>query len=209
MKMSTVRKSFIAGITGMLVLTGAQPVALGAQGVPWNGLKVPQLAPVFSLKLINRADTVISTDVFSEKELTLLIFWDSYCPDCLKVVAQCQTFHEKSDSVSVLSINFDKENLAGVRALIKGERITFPVLSDPQGTVAAEYQAEDYDFSFFIIDKKGIIRYICYDKPPDVIELITMQLKEILKESPSCKSSEGDSDSLAVSIPQDEGSGEE
>ena len=152
-----------------------------------------------------------SKDVFSKKELTLLIFWDSYCPDCLKVVAQCQTFYEKSDSigVSVLSINFDKENLAAVRAFIRGEGITSPVLSDSQGSVVAQYQAEDYDFSFFIIDKKGIIRYVCYDKPPDVIELITMQLKKLLKESPSYESSEDNSDSLAVSIPQDKGSGEE
>ena len=148
-----------------------------------EGLKVSQRAPAFILKTLDGDKVIRSKNVFSEKELTVLIFWDSYCPECLKAVANCQKFHQNPGKldVSVWSINFDKENLSKVRSFVKGEGITFPILSDPLGVTAGKYKAKAYDFSFFIIDKGGIVRYICYDHPPNVADVIKEKVEGLLR----------------------------
>ncbi|HID92704.1 MAG TPA: TlpA family protein disulfide reductase [bacterium (Candidatus Stahlbacteria)] len=176
-------KILIVNFLGILILINAQSVAA-------EGLKISQLAPHFKLKKLNGSGAVVSKDTFPCQELTVLIFWDSYCPECLDIIAECQKFYKKADSlgVAVLSINFDRENIAGVRAFVKGVGITFPVLSDSRATVAALYQADPYDFSFFIIDKKGIIRYVCYeipldiyDHPSHIVKFMMDQVEKLLK----------------------------
>ena len=149
-----------------------------------DGLKISQRAPIFILKTLDGSEVIRSKSVFSEKELTVLILWRSYCPECLKAVADCQRFYQNSEQldVSVCSINFDKENLSKVRSFVKGEGISFPILSDPLGVTARKYKANAYDFSFFIIDKGEIVRYVCYDHPPDVADLIKAEVEKLLKE---------------------------
>ncbi len=148
-----------------------------------EGLKPLQKAPAFVLKTLDGNEVVRSKNIFSEKELTVLIFWDSYCPDCLKAVVDCQRFYKhKGDlNINVWSINFDNKKLADAKRFVKAEKISFPVLSDERGIIAKKYKAKAYDFSFFIIDKKGIIRYVCYDHPPNVGDLIKEEVKKILK----------------------------
>jgi peroxiredoxin len=148
-------------------------------------LKVSQIAPAFILKTLDGSEVVRSKNIFSEKELTVLIFWDSYCPDCLETLADCQKFYKNAEKLSVglCSINFDKEeNLSKVRGFLKGEEITFPILSDPLSVTVKKYKAKAYDFSFFIIDKRRIIRHVCYDHPPNVGEVIKKEVEKLLKE---------------------------
>jgi len=149
-----------------------------------EGLKVSQIAPAFILKTLDGSKVVKSKDVFSEKKLTVLIFWDSYCPDCLTTLIECQKFYKDAEKldVSVWSINFDKEeNLPDVRNVVKREKITFPILSDARGVTVRNYKAEAYDFSFFIVDKSRVIRYVCYDHPPNVGEVIKEAVEKLLK----------------------------
>ena len=149
-------------------------------------LKLNQKAPDFILKNIEGTKVIKSKDIFSEKKLTVLIFWDSYCPDCLKAIADCQRFfryvQEQKLDVSVWSVNFDNEKLSKARSFIKGAGISFPVLSDPNGTTVNRYKAKAYDFSFFIIDSNGIIKHICYDHPPYVSDVIKEKVLKLLKE---------------------------
>lgn len=148
-----------------------------------EGLKPSEKAPTFVLKTLDGKKVVRSKDIFSEKELTVLIFWDSYCPDCLKAVTDCQRVYKnmKDMNAGVWSINFDDKKLADAKRFIKAEKISFPILSDPRGATAKKYKAKAYDFSFFIIDKKGILRYVCYDHPPNVGDLMKDEVKKILK----------------------------
>jgi len=150
-----------------------------------EGLKVSQRAPAFILKTLDGSKVIRSKNIFSEKELTVLIFWDSYCPDCLKTLANCQKFYQNAEElgVGVWSINFDREeNLSKVRSFLKGEGITFPILSDPRGVTVRKYKAEAYSFSLFIIDKKRVIRSVCYDHPPNVTDVISEEVEKLLKE---------------------------
>ena len=166
-----------AGMTSVMLT-----VIIGSSAAQ-EGLKASQKGPAFILKTLDGSKVVKSKDIFSEKELTVLIFWDSYCPDCLKAVADCQKFYQDSETLDVgtWSINFDNEKLSEARRFVKGEGIKFPVLSDPRGVTVSKYKAKAYDFSFFIIDKRGIIRYVCYDHPPNIADLLKEKVEKLLK----------------------------
>ena len=172
-------KFFIAGIIAIMFVG-----TIGYLNAE-DELKVSQRAPAFTLKTLDGSKVMRSKNIFSGKDLTVLIFWDSYCPDCLKTLADCQKFyqHAKNLGVGVCSINFDKEeNLSKVRSFLKGEGITFPILSDPLNVTVRKYKAKAYDFSFFIIDKRRIIRCVCYDHPPEVTDVIKKEIEKLLKE---------------------------
>ncbi|HIE28894.1 TPA: redoxin domain-containing protein [Candidatus Poribacteria bacterium] len=148
-------------------------------------LKVSQRAPSFILKTLDGSKVVRSKKVFSEKELTVLIFWDTSCPECLETLASCQKFYQNSEKLGIgfWSINFDNENLPKIRSLVKEEGITFPILSDLLGVTVTKYKAQAYSFSFFIIDKNEIIRYVGYDRPPNVADVIKEEILRLLRKT--------------------------
>ena len=175
----TKRFALVFSICAMFMLTASHIIAEEV-------LKLSQQAPAFILKTLDGSEVVKSKDIFSEKKLTVLILWDSYCPDCLKAVADCQRFHRYSEEqkldVNVWSINFDDKKLSTARSFVKAEGITFPILSDTRGVAVSRYKAKAYDFSFFVVDNKRAIQYICYDHPPNVADVIKEVVEKLLKE---------------------------
>ncbi|RQW78652.1 MAG: TlpA family protein disulfide reductase [Geobacter sp.] len=120
------------------------------------------------------------------------MFWTTNCPDCWKALRGCRDLASKvaDRKVKVLGVNFDTEKLATVRSMIKGEKIDFINLSDFQGKVAALFQTESYDFSSFIVDRKGILRHVGYDHPPDVEKILLQKVNTILGNGEGGKSQE-------------------
>jgi len=135
-----------------------------------KGLKPGTLAPRFQLQTLDGKDKIDSRGLFKKSPVTVLILWDSYCPDCLATVRACQKFAGKVESrgIQVIGINYDTENLASVRGFLKVGRIKFPNLHDPTGKTVKAYRAKAYDFSYFVIDKKGVVRFAAYDHPPEI-----------------------------------------
>jgi peroxiredoxin len=153
-------------------------------------------APNFTLQTVFGDSTYNSKELFPQSELTVLILWTSYCPDCWKALKSCHDLAEKVKEmdVRVIGINFDTEKLATVRGFIKGEKIDFINLSDFQVKVARAYKAEAYDFSTFIVDRHGTLHYINYDHPPDVDKILLKKIQEILDEGKEEKLQEPKSD---------------
>ena len=153
-------------------------------------------APNFSLQTVFGDSTYHSKDLFPQSELTVLILWTSYCPDCWKALKSCRDLAEKVKEmdVQVIGINFDTEKLATVRGFIKGEKIDFVNLSDFQLKVARAYKAEAYDFSTFIVDRHGTVHYVSYDHPPDVDKVLLKNIQNILGKEKKEKSKEPKSD---------------
>ena len=155
-------------------------------------LKIGQKAPTFELPSIFNDSMYASKEIFPQHELTVLILWTSYCPDCWEALKSCRNLATKVKDmdVEVLGINFDVEKLATVRGFIKGEKIDFVNLSDMQRKIARAYKAEAYDFSTFIVDRKGSIQYVSYDHPPDIDKVLLKQIENILEKKKKEKTKE-------------------
>ena len=164
-----------------VLVGGVLLVARTPSGAEEAGLAAGQRAPRFALTTLDGGEKLRSRKVFAASDLTVLILWDSYCPDCLKAVVECGAYAPRADSLGVgmVSINFDHEEMVAVRAFVKGAALPFPVLWDSRQQVARAYQAHTYDFSLFLVDGKGMIRYAHYDHPPELLELLARQVDEI------------------------------
>jgi len=152
-------------VLGLLALT-----ALGSGPEGTRGLKPGTLAPRFTLTTLDGKTEIDSRDLFEKATATVLILWDSYCPDCLATVKACQEFADRIEGagLQVVGINYDHENLASVRGFLRVGKIRFPNLHDPTGKTIQAYRAQAYDFSYFVIDAKGIVRAAAYDHPPEM-----------------------------------------
>ncbi|MBF0386008.1 MAG: redoxin domain-containing protein [Candidatus Omnitrophica bacterium] len=123
-------------------------------------------APLFTLRSVNHG--VVSLEQYRGKKNVVLSFvpaaWTPICSDQWPGYNIVEDIFEQHDSV-LLGITVD--NIPTLHAWMKTlGNMWFPVLSDfwPHGEVAGQYGVLRSDGlserAIFIIDKKGIIRYI-------------------------------------------------
>lgn len=135
-------------------------------------------APPFVLTDMLTSEQVMTGKLFSENNATVLVFWSMACPVCRQALIEIDELYKayRGKAIAFLAINFDIENLHGVRAFVKGEKLEMPVLLDRRATVTKSYKAYDYTFSLFVVDREGRLVLVQYDHAPD----LKVRLKELL-----------------------------
>jgi peroxiredoxin len=148
-----------------------------------EGLRVGMQAPSFALQSLDGKETVRSGKTFATQSLTVVIFWDSYCPKCLRALAEYGRFAGEADTLGVgmLSINFDHEHLAAVRAFVEGEKLPFPVLWDVDKRVVGSFLAMGHDISLFAVDSGGRVRAVRYGRPSEPLEELRAEVHRLLR----------------------------
>ena len=129
-------------------------VLLGMAGRP-KPLEPGQITPTFTLP--DLADNQVNFDEVRGK-VSLVMFWASWCHPCMKEMPEVQaTFEQyKSQSFQVVAVNFGESN-ATAQTIVDRFGLTFPVLMDRRGNVAADYRVLGLPLSFFV-DGKGVVR---------------------------------------------------
>jgi peroxiredoxin len=167
------------------LLTGLAVAAAGCANAPVKGpqrLKVGDLAPGFVLSSVDGKEEVVSGKTFQDNSATVIVIWSMTCPTCREALAACEAVYERYSKMSIafVGINYDEENLQGVRAFLKGEKIEFTNLWDPRARVTRTYRALDYTFSVFVTDKAGKLILVQYDHPPDLDAMLTRTLDSMV-----------------------------
>lgn len=119
------------------------------------------------LKTLGSGEPAKVADFLGE-DLLCLVLWDSQCPDCLENVAQLGT-SDPPEGVRLLGINFDDLAWDAEDFIAEG-RLQFPQLHDPEGRFAQALNADDFSFSFALLDPMGEIKAIHYDSLDDAPE---------------------------------------
>ena len=154
MKTSSTFSMFLGAITlSSLVLLGMadRPKPLGPG----------QVAPTFTLP--DLTGNPVSLDEV-RREVNLVMFWASWCKPCMEEMPEVQaTFEEyKTQGFQVVAVNFG-ESKSAAQATADRFGLTFPVLLDRRGNVAAEYRVLGLPLSFFV-DNKGVVRERIFGK---------------------------------------------
>lgn len=92
-------------------------------------------------------------------DIVALHFWATWCDVCLMEMHAIEHIHRmyKNRGLKVVSILEDEHDAeAKLQAYMARTKITFPVLFDPTGKVAREYQSYGVPGTFFI-DRDGMI----------------------------------------------------
>jgi peroxiredoxin len=141
--------------------------ALLTAGAAFAGVQKGQRAPEFSLPSL-KGDTVALSSL--RGKVVLIDFWAQWCEPCKKELPQLDQLAKQyaAKGVVIVAVNIDKQRDNAER-MVKQLGVSLPVLLDPAGSVAGSYDLPKMPTSF-VVDKKGIVRYVNegFDGPKDV-----------------------------------------
>lgn len=87
----------------------------------------------------------------------LINFWATWCGPCQVEMPLIQEFYQKyASEMEVLAVDYD-EPTSDVQAFIDKFGFSFPVLLDPGGKIADQYQVKGFPTTYFI-DREGTVR---------------------------------------------------
>lgn len=124
----------------------------------------------------------IKSDLASLKgRVVVLEFWATWCVACRAMLPAMNALHERYEpqGATVIGVTMDSVEKAKNAAFDLGMR--YPVLSDPEGTVAQSYQAYALP-TVFVIDRQGVVRDVFVGYDPDHVEHMQRTLDRLVHE---------------------------
>ena len=153
--------------------------ALLIAGAAFAGVGKGLHAPEFSLPSLSGSTMALSS---LRGKVVLIDFWAQWCEPCKKELPQLDKLSKEyaGKGVVIVAVNIDKQRENAER-MVKQLGVSLPVLLDPAGSVAGSYDLPKMPTSF-VVDKKGIVRYVNegFDGPKDV-DRFKQELDELTK----------------------------
>jgi len=120
-----------------------------------NRPEVTPYAPDFTLQ--NISGETVSLNDFRGKPV-MLTFWKINCPACQLQMPYIQAAYDEwpSETIAVLTINVG-DSISYAQNYVTSQKLTFPVLLDPRGSVAKTYGIPGVPVTF-LIDSDGILQ---------------------------------------------------
>jgi thiol-disulfide isomerase/thioredoxin len=92
-------------------------------------------------------------------KVVLLNVWATWCGPCRYEIPELQAMHEKYSprGLEVVGVSIDDPGMeSDVRTFVQGEKMTYPVVLDPQGRIAELFETTVIPTSV-LIDRSGTI----------------------------------------------------
>jgi peroxiredoxin len=154
--LSILRAALISGLAGLL------PV------FPATALEVGQHAPDFTLAAPGKLVTL--ADLLAKGPVILYTFLDAANKTCVDEIGGFQKHLPQFEAAGVQIVGVSTDHVTNLDAFVRANKITHLLLSDYRRRMLPAYGAlvtdggsliaEEGKRSYFIIDRKGIIRYL-------------------------------------------------
>jgi thiol-disulfide isomerase/thioredoxin len=117
-------------------------------------------------------------EVVPGKKVVLLNFWATWCPPCRLEMPQLQTLHERyqDKGLQILAINVEEDEKT-VRDFLSQRTLSFPVLLDREGLVAARYRVEAFPTTV-LLDAEGKVFHVTAGLDPYLAYTIGSMLED-------------------------------
>ncbi|MET0389836.1 MAG: TlpA disulfide reductase family protein [Polyangiales bacterium] len=93
-------------------------------------------------------------------KVVIVDFWATWCAPCREELPELEKFHKKygPKGLAIVGVSVDKE-ASGIKGFLEKLKISFPVVHDAGHTVSEKYSPPKMPSSY-IVDRKGIVRYV-------------------------------------------------
>jgi peroxiredoxin len=146
-----------------------------------NAQEIGKEPPAFSGKTANGEKVSLSD---YKGKVTIIDFWASWCKPCKEefpfLIELYDNYSEKG--LDLLGINLDEE-VANMNKFLKklDKDIKFKIISDPDSKIGNLYNVEAIP-STFILDKKGVVRYMHLGFSSEEKEKFKKEIESLLSE---------------------------
>jgi len=114
--------------------------------------------PDFNLRSLTGDEAGFYKDLEGRKG-AVVVFWSSTCSHCVRYDKVFNTFAERHPDLAFFVVaSRNAESADAIRKAVKERGITFPILLDPGGKVAAQWHAEQTPRTF-LTDHEGKLLY--------------------------------------------------
>jgi peroxiredoxin len=129
----------------------APPAESGRFGANPTG----SVAPDFAIRTLD-GQTVRLSDFRGRP--VVVNFWATWCGPCEAEMPLLQKMHDTEKEAGVVLLAVDVQEMPSiVQRYVERKKLTFPILLDQSGDVAAQYRVRAYPTTFFI-DAEGVVR---------------------------------------------------
>jgi cytochrome c biogenesis protein CcmG/thiol:disulfide interchange protein DsbE len=93
-------------------------------------------------------------------KVVIVDFWATWCAPCREELPELEKFHKKygAKGLAIVGVSVDKEP-GGIKDFLDKLKVTFPVVHDAGHQVSGKYSPPRMPSSY-IIDRKGVVRYV-------------------------------------------------
>jgi len=161
------------------VLAGALAMATLMTSAATAYVLLGHQAPDFALHAVGGNNVRLSEH---RGDVVVLSFWGSRCGQCRMQLAALdnsfKTYH--SAGLQVFGVNVDDDQ-AGALEFARTQKVGFPLLLDPQKSVARTYVVDNLPMTV-LIDRGGAVRQVHRDFSSKFEPLYLQQLRALLNE---------------------------
>ena len=165
--------------TRSMVLTWTLAAALALAAQPGLALEAGQGAPQFAVDSL-LGDKGVALSAYRGK-VVYLDFWASWCAPCLIALPELEKLRKEFPAAQfqVLSVNLDRD-LDKARRFLRDNDVNYPSGTDPEGRIADSYGLDTMPSSY-LIDSKGVVRYVHRGFRAGDIDEIRQHIRKLLR----------------------------
>ncbi|XLS27939.1 TlpA family protein disulfide reductase [Flavobacteriaceae bacterium M23B6Z8] len=144
---------------------------------------INDLAPDFTVEMLDGEKVTLSN---LRGNVVFINYWATWCAPCLMEFTEIpekivQPFKDKKLVFIPISIGESKEKVREKMQLMKAYGVNFEVAIDPEKDIWNTYATGAIPKSF-LIDKKGVIRYISIGNSENNVDKLAAEIKQLLDE---------------------------
>jgi len=113
-------------------------------------------------------------------KVVIVDFWATWCAPCKEELPVLQRLYAKygKDGLVVVGVSVDKD-VANVRDFVKTMKLSFPIAHDPEHAATKRFEPPKMPSSY-IVDKKGVVRFVHLGYHDGEEKEIETELKSLL-----------------------------